>query len=48
MTVIAFFPSAADDPVLYGTPSGLRLCLHPLSLYPSSPSRPVGMSYMPR
>ena len=33
MTVIAFFPSAADDPVLYGTPSSfsLCLCLHPLS-----------------
>ena len=25
MTVIAFFPSAADDPVLYGLPPSLHL-----------------------
>ena len=32
MTVIAFFPSAADDPVLYGTPSASPLPASPLSL----------------
>ena len=40
MTVIAFFPSAADDPVLYGTPSASPLPASPLALYPSSPSLP--------